>query len=165
MRIGGIRTPYPSRTRACGTSPLLSHRPIVGKSPSGRHQRKVDLTTVHSSEPQVNSYPASEQKIWEVERGRICNAILATPPDRTLSAGDSMIFAPWASSHALVCRHPRKGGRRLLRGRPCDALSNWSESGQRSKAASPTRSSGRLDVLVRHGEAKAEGRKVEADLQ
>ena len=58
----------------------------------GTHQRRVDLTTVHGSESQVNSYPASEQKIREVERGRICNAILPMPRARTLSAGDSINF-------------------------------------------------------------------------
>jgi hypothetical protein len=41
----------------------------------------------------VNSYPASEQRISEVERGLICNAILPMPPVETLSAGDSIIFA------------------------------------------------------------------------
>jgi len=47
----------------------------------------------------VNSYPASEQRISEVERGRICNAILPMPRAKTLSAGDSIIFA-LAYSHA-----------------------------------------------------------------
>ena len=41
----------------------------------------------------MNSYPASEQRISEVERGRICNAILPMPCAQTLSAGDSIIFA------------------------------------------------------------------------
>ena len=41
----------------------------------------------------MNSYPASEQRISEVERGRICNAILPMPGARTLSAGDSIVFA------------------------------------------------------------------------
>jgi hypothetical protein len=44
------------------------------------------------SESQVNSYPASERTILEVERGRICNAILPTPRTRTLSVGDSINF-------------------------------------------------------------------------
>ncbi len=44
------------------------------------------------SESQVNSYPASERTILEVERGRICNAILPMPRTRTLSAGDSINF-------------------------------------------------------------------------
>ncbi len=41
----------------------------------------------------MNSYPASEQRISEIERGRICNAILPMPRASTLSAGDSIIFA------------------------------------------------------------------------
>jgi hypothetical protein len=45
-----------------------------------------------ASEPAVNSYPASEERIWEVERGRICNAILPMPGSQTLSAGDSITF-------------------------------------------------------------------------
>ncbi len=44
------------------------------------------------SESQVNSYPASERTILEVERGRICNAILPMPRTRTLSVGDSINF-------------------------------------------------------------------------
>ena len=60
---------------------------------SGRYQRRVNLTTIHDSEPQVNSYPASEQQISEVERGQICNAILPMPAGKTLSAGDSILFA------------------------------------------------------------------------
>jgi hypothetical protein len=41
----------------------------------------------------VNSYPASEQRISDVERGMICNANLPMPPEKTLSAGDSILFA------------------------------------------------------------------------
>ena len=41
----------------------------------------------------MNSYPANEKMIWEVERGRRCNAILSMPPGRSLSAGDSIVFA------------------------------------------------------------------------
>ena len=41
----------------------------------------------------MNSYPASEQRISEVERGLVCNAILPMPPAKTLSAGDSVVFA------------------------------------------------------------------------
>jgi hypothetical protein len=40
----------------------------------------------------MNSYPASEKRIREVERGRICNAILPMPRTRTLSVGDSINF-------------------------------------------------------------------------
>ena len=47
----------------------------------------------------MNSYPASEQRISEIERGRICNAILPMPCAQTISAGDSIIFA-------LAHKHP-----------------------------------------------------------
>ncbi len=93
VRIGEIRTAFPSRTRACGTSPKLPDCPTVSISPAGSHQRNVDQSTSHSSEPQVNTYPASEQRISEIERGRICNAILPMPFAQTLSAGDSIVFA------------------------------------------------------------------------
>ena len=64
-----------------------------------RQQRRVNRTTNHGLELQLHSYPASEQRISEVERGRICNAILPMPDARTLSAGDSVVFA-LAYSHA-----------------------------------------------------------------
>jgi hypothetical protein len=50
-------------------------------------------TTKHAAEPQVNSYPASEQRISEVERGLISNAVLPMTGAKTLSAGDSIVFA------------------------------------------------------------------------
>ncbi len=56
------------------------------------HQRRAYSTTIHGSELQVNSYPASERMISDVERGRICNAILPMPLARTLAAGDSINF-------------------------------------------------------------------------
>jgi hypothetical protein len=45
------------------------------------------------AEPDVNSYPPSERRISEVERGMICNANLPMPPEKTLSAGDFILFA------------------------------------------------------------------------
>ena len=84
-------SPKPDQSRR--NESLRSRRPLVSKSPSGSHQRRLDLTTIHGSEPQVNSYPANEQEIWEVERGRITNAVLPMPPGKSLSAGDSILFA------------------------------------------------------------------------
>jgi hypothetical protein len=103
-RVGISVGSEPQSPLACGicesekSEPLTQvgperHRPNVNKSPSGSHHRKVDLATIHGSEPQVNSYPASEQRISEVERGRSCSAILPMPFGQTLSAGDSIIFA------------------------------------------------------------------------
>lgn len=65
----------------------------------GEPYRRLDVNAIHDSELQVNSYPASERTISEVERGRICNAILPMPRARTLSAGDSINF-DLAYSHA-----------------------------------------------------------------
>jgi hypothetical protein len=93
MRIGEIQNAYPGQTRACGMNPPLFHRPIVSESRLGTHQRKLDPTTIDVSELQVNSYPASEQRLSEIERGRICDAILPMPCLQMLSAGDSIVFA------------------------------------------------------------------------
>ena len=41
----------------------------------------------------MNTYPADERRISEVERGRSWNAILPLPPGKSLSPGDSIIFA------------------------------------------------------------------------
>ena len=41
----------------------------------------------------MNNYPASEQRISDVERGRSCSAILPMPCAQTLAAGDSIVFA------------------------------------------------------------------------
>jgi hypothetical protein len=41
----------------------------------------------------MNTYPADEQRISEVERGRSCNAVLPFPPGKSLCAGDSILFA------------------------------------------------------------------------
>ena len=41
----------------------------------------------------MNTYPADEQRISEVERGRTCEAILPMPPGQPLSAGDTILFA------------------------------------------------------------------------
>jgi len=41
----------------------------------------------------MNSYPADERRISEVERGLCWNAILPLPPGKPLCPGDSIIFA------------------------------------------------------------------------
>ena len=41
----------------------------------------------------MNTYPADEKRISEVERGRSYKAILPLPPGKTLSAGDTILFA------------------------------------------------------------------------
>lgn len=41
----------------------------------------------------MNSYPAQEQWISDVERGRVSTAVLPMPTGRSLSAGDTIVFA------------------------------------------------------------------------
>ena len=41
----------------------------------------------------MNSYPADERRISEVERGLTWNATLPLPPGKSLAPGDSIIFA------------------------------------------------------------------------
>ena len=41
----------------------------------------------------MNTYPADEQRISEVERGRSWEAILPLPPGKSLSVGDTILFA------------------------------------------------------------------------
>jgi hypothetical protein len=41
----------------------------------------------------VNSYPANEKMIREIETGRISNVILPIPTGSAISAGDCIIFA------------------------------------------------------------------------
>ncbi len=41
----------------------------------------------------INSYPADERRISEVERGRCWSAILPLPAGKSLAPGDSIIFA------------------------------------------------------------------------
>lgn len=38
-------------------------------------------------------YPADERRISEVERGRICEAVVPLPPDVHLQVGDTILFA------------------------------------------------------------------------
>ena len=41
----------------------------------------------------MNTYPADEQRISDVERGRSCGAVVPLPPGGSLAAGDTILFA------------------------------------------------------------------------
>ncbi len=41
----------------------------------------------------MNLYPADERQIWEVERGRCCEAVVALRLGGTLAVGDAVLFA------------------------------------------------------------------------
>lgn len=75
------------------TSPLRSGRPLVGKYPSASDELSIDRAAFRVLGLPVNTFPADERRISEVERGRSCNAILPLPPGNLLSVGDSIIFA------------------------------------------------------------------------
>jgi hypothetical protein len=57
----------------------------------------------------MNSYPADEQRIWEVERGRSCEAVVALPPDGLLAVGDSILFALASSEPSEEPRYIKGG--------------------------------------------------------
>ena len=41
----------------------------------------------------MNSYPADEGQIRDIERGRSCEAVVPSPPEGSPAVGDSVIFA------------------------------------------------------------------------
>jgi len=53
----------------------------------------VERETIPARNFLMNIYPADEQRISEVERGRSCKAILPLPPGKSLTAGDTILFA------------------------------------------------------------------------
>ena len=61
----------------------------------------------------MTTYPADEQRISEVERGRSCEAVVSLPPGDSLSAGDTVLFA---LSHSRAGQQPSyvKGGDSVL---------------------------------------------------
>ncbi len=61
----------------------------------------------------MNTFPAGEQMISEVERGLTCRAIVPLPQGETISAGDTVLFA---LSHARPGQRPAyvKGGDSVL---------------------------------------------------
>jgi hypothetical protein len=61
----------------------------------------------------MTTFPAGEQRISEVERGRSCRAIVSLPHGETISAGDTVLFA---HSNARPGQQPEyvKGGDSVL---------------------------------------------------
>lgn len=52
-----------------------------------------DLNTNSGMGLRMNSYPATEQRISEIERGRSCEAVVPLPTGGSLAAGDTILFA------------------------------------------------------------------------
>jgi hypothetical protein len=61
----------------------------------------------------LNTYPANEQRISEVERGQSCRAIVPVCPDKPLAAGDTVLFA-LSNSRAGQQPYYVKGGDSVL---------------------------------------------------
>jgi hypothetical protein len=61
----------------------------------------------------MNTYPADEQTISDVECGRCCRAVVLLPAGTTLAVGDAVLFA---HSHARAGQQPAyvKGGDSIL---------------------------------------------------
>jgi hypothetical protein len=100
-RIGTIDTGRRGSARtSCDAIP-----PSVGdRSPSGNQEREAGLTSIDGEESRVNCYPADEGMIWEVERGRRCDAVLPMPHGMSLTTGDSIVFAlAYASTDNEMC--------------------------------------------------------------
>jgi len=81
------------------------------RSPSD--DKSTDRIAIPGAEPLMTTFPAGEQRISEVERGRSCRAIVSLPDGDTVSAGDSVLFA---LSHARPGQQPAyvKGGDSVL---------------------------------------------------
>ena len=57
----------------------------------------------------MHSYPASELRISEVERGQSCAAILPMPPGKTPSAGECILFALAHTQAGRETHHVKNG--------------------------------------------------------
>jgi hypothetical protein len=61
----------------------------------------------------VNTFPADEQRISDVERGQSCRAVVPLPAGNVLAAGDTVLFA-LSSSRAGQQPSYVKGGDSVL---------------------------------------------------
>jgi hypothetical protein len=106
--------PRPEQTERHGSVcfPAISSR---ARAPArgARGDKSVDRITIPMAGLCMNMFPASELRIAEVERGRSCNAIVPLAPGKSLSIGDSVLFA---LAHSLAGQEPCyvKGGDSVL---------------------------------------------------
>lgn len=73
----------------------------------------VVRSTTSGLETPMNTFPASEERISDVERGRSCRAIVSLPRGETIASGDTVLFA---HSFARPGQQPEyvKGGDSVL---------------------------------------------------
>src|SRR5262245_30107969 len=87
-----------------GLPPAGSCRDSPGHGPGRNRRRKRGGAALDRDAPtpdghcdptglRMNSYPADEGRIRDIERGRSCEAVVPSPPEGSLAVGDSVIFA------------------------------------------------------------------------
>lgn len=103
------------------------------RSPEAVQPESGSLSAVqpHSGSARMYHYPADERRIYDVERGRIWNAILPFPPGKSLFPGDSIIFALAVADANRQCTYVSGGDSvRVVLTAVTDVASNDSTTGQ-----------------------------------
>ncbi len=89
LAIVSITEPGPAKSRA--VAPLWSGEILVRRHPTAVPANYLEISLPMGLS--MNIYPANEQRICEVERGRSFSAILPLNEGKPLSAGDCILFA------------------------------------------------------------------------
>ena len=58
-----------------------------------RRRMRVGWKFIFAMNLSINTYPANQRKLVQIEQGRISEAIVSLPPGKILAAGDSILFA------------------------------------------------------------------------
>jgi hypothetical protein len=88
----GQRTPRGTVPAAPSVSPMMTTW-LRRRDRRASDDNGVVWNTISGEEPLMHTFPADEQTISEVERGRSCRAIVSLPHGETISAGDTVLFA------------------------------------------------------------------------
>jgi hypothetical protein len=98
----GQRTPRGTVPAAPSVSPMMTTW-LRRRDRRASDDNGVVWNTISGEKPLMTTFPAGEQRISEVERGRSCRAIVSLPHGETISAGDTVLFA---LSHARPGQPP-----------------------------------------------------------
>ena len=82
--------------------------PTVRRQAAWREPR-IELRIITGPEDRLNTYPASEQNISEVERGRSSQAIVPIAEGKTVSPGDLVLFALATSQSGQEASYVKDG--------------------------------------------------------
>ena len=89
--------------RACGSLGLTGDLRMERLDRRASDDKGVVRNILPGEEPLMLTFPADEQTISEVERGRSCQAIVPLPHGEMMSVGDTVLFA---LSHARPGQQP-----------------------------------------------------------